>query len=141
MCQCVCVCVCVVVVEKGVEGGRACGHSRPPSGKGARLGGEGACPGPKQTPTGRLPNCPTAPPSNRSTDQPTDRRVQFHRSELMTEVVMDTDVASADPHESLPPALAPVYAGRLLNGRGALAPGGRRLRFAAHLVRLSIIYI
>ncbi|KXZ49229.1 hypothetical protein GPECTOR_22g820 [Gonium pectorale] len=42
-------------------------------------------------------------------------RVQFHRSELMTEVIRDTDVMPVDPHECMPPHSAVVPL--LLNGR------------------------
>ncbi|KAI8476314.1 MAG: hypothetical protein J3K34DRAFT_516727 [Monoraphidium minutum] len=80
------------------------------------------------------------------TMQPSRYRVQFNRSDLLTEVVRDTDVAAADPHESLPPALRlppgsrfaaprpPPPAGALAaaaaaaGGPGGAAPGGALAR-------------
>ena len=49
-------------------------------------------------------------------------RVQFNRSELMTEVVQDVDVMPLDPHANLPLALTIVPA--LLNGRTVLGGAG-----------------
>jgi hypothetical protein len=57
------------------------------------------------------------------TMQPSRYRVQFNRRDLSTEVVRDTDVAAADPYESLPPALAVPPASRLAAPRAARARG------------------
>ncbi|KAG2495072.1 hypothetical protein HYH03_006683 [Edaphochlamys debaryana] len=56
-------------------------------------------------------------------------RVQFHRSDLMTEAVPDTDIMPLDPHEALPPnmtSIPPILNGRLYDpNRNALrGPGG-----------------
>ncbi|GLC49109.1 hypothetical protein PLESTB_000183400 [Pleodorina starrii] len=64
-------------------------------------------------------------------------RVQFHRGDLMTEVIRDTDVMPVDPHECMPLHMAVVPF--LLNGRiydparlaslrGLLPPAGMGLR-------------
>ena len=63
------------------------------------------------------------------------RRVQFNRSELMSEMVRDVDVMPVEPFENIPEALAPLHAARTLNGRALLLPGQRRLRVEQQLVR------
>lgn len=60
-------------------------------------------------------------------------RVQFNRSELMTEVVRDVDVMAIDPNENLPLTMASMPL--VLNGRLNRGPISRRK--SNHLVRTN----
>lgn len=61
--------------------------------------------------------------------KPNKYRVQFNRTDLLSEVVRDTDVMPLDPSESLPVAF--VHMQPLLNGRPTTAAGAQALTSAA----------